>query len=213
MKTASSLIQSHLRSTVPGWTATAALVNAYAGAAQGVGYHSDALTYLGPRPTIATLSLGAQREFRIKPHPPGPDTHPHTYAIHLPHNSLLVMTAGVQEAWKHSVPLVRSVDAHPVAGVVRIAVTWRWYRDGFAPEKIPQCKCGVGMMLKPVFAKEEGGDGGDGRKYYWACEGGYRVDGESCGGFKWAEFDEDGNILEEKDPEEAGKSDVKAGVT
>lgn len=37
--------------------------------AQGVGAHSDQLTTLGPLPIIASLSLGAQRTFRLTPQP------------------------------------------------------------------------------------------------------------------------------------------------
>lgn len=40
------------------WKANVAAVNCYAGAKEGVGFHSDQLTYLGPYPTIASLSLG-----------------------------------------------------------------------------------------------------------------------------------------------------------
>jgi hypothetical protein len=34
----------------------------YANAAECVGYHADQLTYIGPHPTIASLSLGCERE-------------------------------------------------------------------------------------------------------------------------------------------------------
>jgi len=40
------------------WKANVAAVNCYTGAKEGVGFHSDQLTYLGPYPTIASLSLG-----------------------------------------------------------------------------------------------------------------------------------------------------------
>jgi alkylated DNA repair dioxygenase AlkB len=40
------------------WRANVAAVNCYAGSKEGVGSHSDQLTYLGPYPTIASLSLG-----------------------------------------------------------------------------------------------------------------------------------------------------------
>lgn len=44
------------RSTL--WRANVAASNCYEGTKEGVGFHSDALTYLGPYPTIASLSLG-----------------------------------------------------------------------------------------------------------------------------------------------------------
>ena len=40
------------------WRANVAASNRYEGAAESVGFHSDQLTYLGPYPTIASLSLG-----------------------------------------------------------------------------------------------------------------------------------------------------------
>ncbi len=42
----------------PVWRANVAAVNCYEGAKESVGFHSDQLTYLGPYPTIASLSLG-----------------------------------------------------------------------------------------------------------------------------------------------------------
>lgn len=40
------------------WRANVAASNCYAGAKESVGFHTDQLTYLGPYPTIASLSLG-----------------------------------------------------------------------------------------------------------------------------------------------------------
>ena len=40
------------------WRANVAASNCYEGTKEGVGFHTDALTYLGPYPTIASLSLG-----------------------------------------------------------------------------------------------------------------------------------------------------------
>lgn len=40
------------------WRANVAASNCYQGAKESVGPHSDQLTYLGPYPTIASLSLG-----------------------------------------------------------------------------------------------------------------------------------------------------------
>ena len=48
------------------WVPNAAFVNCYAGGTESVGYHSDQLTYLGPRAVIGSLSLGVAREFRIR---------------------------------------------------------------------------------------------------------------------------------------------------
>jgi hypothetical protein len=40
------------------WQPNVAAANCYSGGKENVGFHSDALTYLGPYPTIASLSLG-----------------------------------------------------------------------------------------------------------------------------------------------------------
>ena len=40
------------------WRANVAASNCYEGAKESVGFHSDQVTYLGPYPTIASLSLG-----------------------------------------------------------------------------------------------------------------------------------------------------------
>src|ERR1700710_2804474 len=91
------------------WKPNAAFVNSYNGGAESVGYHSDQLTYLGPRAIIGSISLGVAREFRVRRIVARDDEEPTKLAstsdlqdradaegqisIHLPHNSLLVMHA------------------------------------------------------------------------------------------------------------------------
>ncbi|CAO1600572.1 hypothetical protein XANCAGTX0491_004255 [Xanthoria calcicola] len=93
------------------WVPNAAFVNCYKGGSESVGYHCDQLTYLGPRAIIGSLSLGVAREFRVRKIVARdesavegkPVTRPDNeradaegqIAIHLPHNSLLVMHAEV----------------------------------------------------------------------------------------------------------------------
>jgi alkylated DNA repair dioxygenase AlkB len=100
--------QKKLKHQYPGtWLPNAAFVNCYAGGAESVGYHSDQLTYLGPRSVIGSLSLGVARQFRVRKIVP-PDEEEVTktggrsqadeqgqIAIHLPHNSLLVMVRAI----------------------------------------------------------------------------------------------------------------------
>ena len=120
------------------WSTNAALVNRYQGPQQSVGWHTDELTYLGPMATIASLSLGVEREFRVRRAEAEADEG--AYAIHLPHNSLLIMHAGMQEGWKHCVHPAQKVDVHPLAGEVRINVTYRCYRRSLRPELTPRCR-------------------------------------------------------------------------
>lgn len=48
------------------WVPNSAFVNCYSGGQQSVGWHSDQLTYLGPRAVIGSISLGVAREFRVR---------------------------------------------------------------------------------------------------------------------------------------------------
>ncbi|KAL8953748.1 MAG: hypothetical protein Q9222_000430 [Ikaeria aurantiellina] len=118
------------------WVPNAAFVNLYDGGKESVGYHSDQLTYLGPRAVIGSLSLGVARQFRVRKivareteesrAKPGSKQDidradaEGQIAIHLPHNSLLVMHSSMQEEWKHSIAPALVIDPHPVAGNKRI---------------------------------------------------------------------------------------------
>ena len=122
------------------WKPNCAFVNCYSGGQESVGYHSDQLTYLGPRAIIGSISLGVAREFRVRKVVARDDQLDKDradvegqIAIHLPHNSLLVMHAEMQEEWKHSIAPALSIDPHPIAGNKRINITYRYYRDAFHP--------------------------------------------------------------------------------
>ncbi|KXX75455.1 Alpha-ketoglutarate-dependent dioxygenase alkB 3 [Madurella mycetomatis] len=187
------------------WSPNAAFVNCYNGPQESVGWHSDQLTYLGPRPVIGSLSLGVTREFRVRrvlPSSPASslsdDREQQQYnpdlagqiAIHLPHNSLLVMHADMQEEWKHSVCPAQAIDPHPLAGNRRINITYRHYRAGFHPRNTPRCPCGVPAVLRVVTKKH-----GNWGRYFWMCYAGNVPDKEACEFFRWADFDDDGNPL------------------
>ena len=170
-----------LRFQHPGpWKANACFVNCYTGAKESVGYHADQLTYVGPRTVIGSLSLGVEREFRVRHGSEG------AVAVHLPHNSLLVMHAEMQEEWKHAVHPAQSIDHHPLAGDKRINITYRFYRDEFHPRFTPKCRCKVPACLRTVIKGENKG------RYMWVCDSRYDPEGNECGFFEWAEFDDDG---------------------
>ena len=179
------------------WIPNAAFVNCYDGAKESVGYHSDQLTYLGPRAVIGSLSLGVAREFRVRRVLPQDNTQkatkglspqrssqanePGSIAIHLPHNSLLVMHAEMQEEWQHSIHPARAIDPHPVSGNKRINITYRHYRDAFHPRSVkfqpcspsaaerrsllPRCQCDVNAVLKCVQRQMVNRG-----KYMWTCD-------------------------------------------
>ena len=122
-------------------------------------------------------------------------------AIHLPHNSLLVMHADMQEQWKHSVSPAQAIDPHPLAGSRRINITYRHYRDGFHPRHTPRCPCAVPAVLRVVTRKRENWG-----RYFWMCHAGNVPGKEACEFFRWAEFDEDGNPMRAGDTEKRGES-------
>ena len=176
------------------WRPNAAFVNCYSGGSESVGYHSDQLTYLGPRATIGSISLGVAREFRVRRIiPQNEDAKSKSQedsdaegqiAIHLPHNSLLVMHAEMQEEWKHSIAPAQAIDPHPVSGNKRINITYRDYKANLHPRLTPKCKCNVPAVLRVVQRKKENLG-----KYFWMCYAGNVPGKEGCSYFEWAEFD------------------------
>ncbi|KAK8227650.1 hypothetical protein HDK90DRAFT_520082 [Phyllosticta capitalensis] len=186
------------------WLPNASFVNCYDGGAESVGFHSDQLTYLGPRAVIGSLSLGVAREFRVRRVVPRDDDDDEEktsstktadpaadaegqIAIHLPHNSLLVMHANMQEEWKHSIAPAAAIDPHPVAGNKRINITYRHYKASLHPKYTPRCKCNVPTVLRCVQKKRENRG-----KYMWMCHASFTPGQEGCSFFQWAEFDENG---------------------
>lgn len=184
--------------TSEAWQPNVALVNCYKGGGESVGYHSDQLTYLGPRAVIGSISLGVAREFRVRRViPRESDSRDKSkeasdeegqIAIHLPHNSLLVMHAEMQEEWKHSIAPVAAIDPHPVAGNTRINITYRYYKKSLHPKLTPRCKCGVPTVLRVVQKKKDSRG-----KYFWMCYAGSSPGLQGCTFFEWAEFDDEGN--------------------
>ena len=161
------------------WTPNACFVNCYSGGSESVGYHTDQLTYLGPRAVIGSLSLGVTREFRVRKIVARDDDEladsksqrgdaEGQVSIHLPHNSLLVMHAEMQEEFKHSIQRTPVIDPHPIAGNKRINVTYRYYRESFHPKYTPRCKCGVATVLRCVQRQKVNRG-----RYMWMCHAGY----------------------------------------
>jgi alkylated DNA repair dioxygenase AlkB len=91
------------------------LANLYRDGNDSMGWHSDAEPELGPRPQIASLSLGAPRRF-VLTHRRDPSIR---RALELPHGSLLVMRDATQCNYRHSLPRT----AKPVGP--RINLTFR----------------------------------------------------------------------------------------
>ncbi|KAJ5312654.1 hypothetical protein PENANT_c007G05126 [Penicillium antarcticum] len=200
------------------WKPNAAFVNCYDGPTESVGFHSDELTYLGPHPVIGSLSLGVAREFRVRrivaqredeaseeaiedksTSPSSRSTESQNawaaradaqgqISIHLPHNSLLIMHAEMQEEWKHSITPAQTISPHPISGNRRINITYRWYRDTLHPRYTPRCRCGQHAILRCSQRKQESRG-----RYMWMCYAGFAPGKEGCTFFQWAEFNDDGD--------------------
>lgn len=85
-----------------------ALANLYRDGQDTVGWHSDDEPELGDRPIIASISLGAERDFQLR-HRSRKDLGTHT--IPLPHGSLLLMSGETQRHWQHSVPRRKRIES------------------------------------------------------------------------------------------------------
>ncbi|KDE06143.1 hypothetical protein MVLG_03558 [Microbotryum lychnidis-dioicae p1A1 Lamole] len=157
-----------LEYTAGEWVPNVAAANCYRGAKESVGPHSDVLTYLGPFPTIASLSLGCTRPFRLRPFMPLPGIEMRSLDLVLPHNSLCLMLPGTQEFYKHSIQPVSALDTFRIPGQEeryreRINITFRHYRPDYAPLPVqtsvpltggayagtPHCQCKLPTILRP----------------------------------------------------------------
>lgn len=81
-------------------TFNSVLLNQYRSGQDSVGWHSDDEPELGTNPVIASVSLGAARNFQFK-HRTNPDL---KLTIELTHGSLLLMRGTTQHFWKHQIP-------------------------------------------------------------------------------------------------------------
>lgn len=109
-----------LRKTVEtetGETFNFCLLNYYKDGTDSISYHSDDESFLGPNPTIASLSLGASRDFHMR----SIEDHSITFRTHLRNGELLLMRGTTQAAWDHSISKRKGVGT----GLGRINVTFR----------------------------------------------------------------------------------------
>lgn len=80
------------------------LANLYRGGQDAMGWHSDDEPELGPRPVIASLSLGATRRFVLKARMPDLSGNFTRHVLELPHGSLLIMRGDAQSRFRHALP-------------------------------------------------------------------------------------------------------------
>jgi alkylated DNA repair dioxygenase AlkB len=153
------------------WRPSVAFGNRYEDGADHVGYHSDFLLSLGPRPIIAGLSLGATRTFRLRSADGAT-----VVSIPAPHNSLVVMRQDCQESWQHAVVKAADVRPHAAAGATRFSLTFRMARPDFAARARVECACGRVAALKAkngayyLTCNMAGGDASAKCNFYRRCD-------------------------------------------
>lgn len=89
-----------------GYQFNACLANLYRDGNDTVGWHSDDEPELGEQPVIASVSLGAERDFQMK-HKSSSEK----LTIPLKSGSLLTMSGETQNAWQHCLPRTKRVKS------------------------------------------------------------------------------------------------------
>lgn len=172
----------------PNWKGDVVLVNRYE-KEEHLLWHSDRLTSIGPLPIIASLSLGCVREFRVRRNYP---SNSQIYTLKPSHNSLIIMHAGFQEEYRHSVNQqtnFKAMNMHPISKDIRFNLTYRDYLKKYL-ENAPQClKCSCPMDLRRTF-KNPARRG----QYMWQCSRSYS--GVDCDGIRLADFNSDRLVVE-----------------
>ncbi|MBT2116261.1 alpha-ketoglutarate-dependent dioxygenase AlkB [Dyella sp. LX-66] len=95
------------------------LANLYRDGRDAMGWHSDDEPELGPHPVIASVSLGAERRFCLRPRAKDGDKRD-VRGLELPHGSLLCMSGETQRNYQHSLPRTSAAIG------ARINLTFRW---------------------------------------------------------------------------------------
>jgi alkylated DNA repair dioxygenase AlkB len=93
--------------SVSGEKFNSVLINLYRDGQDSNGWHADDEPELGEAPVIASLSLGATRDFdlRLK------QDHTTKARLALQHGSLLIMRGSTQQYWQHQIPKRSQVGA------------------------------------------------------------------------------------------------------
>jgi alkylated DNA repair dioxygenase AlkB len=91
-----------------GFAFNSVLANLYRDGNDSMGWHSDDEQELGVEPVIASISLGAERDFHLRRKDRG--TGGRARSISLPHGSLLLMCGASQRDWQHALPKRRRIS-------------------------------------------------------------------------------------------------------
>ncbi|WWD10059.1 hypothetical protein V865_008192 [Kwoniella europaea PYCC6329] len=119
------------------------LVNYYSSGNDSISYHSDSESFLGPNPTIASLTLGHPRDFLLRHI--NYKNHPRTgnsVAVEkfvLQDGDMVVMKGKTQHEWEHSIPKRKSAKG-------RINITFRKGIVKYATENYYNYNVGKGNL-------------------------------------------------------------------
>lgn len=132
------------------------LVNYYADGKDSISYHSDDERFLGPEPAIASLSLGAKRDFLMKHKPMAPEAgeetaEPKPIKLSLGPGDMVLMRGKTQANWLHSIPKRAGVDA----GQGRINITFRKAMVRGGTDNYYQYNVGLGKVHKWSTAQKK----------------------------------------------------------
>ena len=105
------------------------LVNYYASGADSIAYHSDDERFLGPRPAIASFSLGARRDFLLRHKTAGPAA-AKQLALPLGSGDMVLMRGDTQAKWLHSIPKRGGKKSAEDGGRINITFRRAVARDG-----------------------------------------------------------------------------------
>lgn len=94
------------------------LANLYRDGTDSMGWHSDDEPELGAQPVIASVSLGAERMFRLRSRSMRAGRR-ESVGLRLPHGSLLRMAGATQRLYQHALPKAANAGA-------RVNLTFRW---------------------------------------------------------------------------------------
>ena len=106
------------------------LLNYYRGGKDSISWHSDNEKELGENASIASVSFGCERTFKMRRYEDNADVH----KIILKHGSLLIMEGETQHYWQHMIPKEKIknneeelglFDTQIEHGIERINLTFR----------------------------------------------------------------------------------------
>jgi alkylated DNA repair dioxygenase AlkB len=125
---------------VTGETYNFILVNYYSTGSDSISFHSDSETFLGPNPCIASLSLGAPRDFQLRHIHYKTNAEP-VQKFTLESGDMVVMRGKTQHDWQHAVPKRAKAEG-------RINITFRKGIVEYATKNYNQYNVGSGGMYR-----------------------------------------------------------------